>query len=311
MKVVKDFAAVTVGTSNQTQETQQIKALGDLLMWSIYVKYTTVHGTGTYAADAGTPSGAWKGSNPAKFFSRLNFKDKNNTDIFLAQRNDLWIMGYLLSLVDVGELVFNRGSSPEPQTDTADVTNQENEFIIPQSVQFQDLPGTFETEIGVLADYYASVGTGTITLNALAITVRYAPTEQQGFTIRVKAFNVTQFSADTDISTLIPDNLNILKLAYTPDNPNAATAPGNMTNTNVDRISLRRGANEEIENFRRFQLDNLIDKVTKPRITGDLRRPLGMTVLHTTNFVKTASTLFFFRLATGQNLSPRIFYCYT
>lgn len=316
MKVVKDYGSVTVGTASATLETQQIKALGDLFSWSLYIKYTTVLGTGTLDADGGTPAGAWKGSSSARFFSRISFKDKNNTDLFVAQRNDIFIMGYLLSLVDINEFIQARGRTSEPATDTAAATNQEHEYIVPQSVMFADLPGTFELEIGTLDDYYNAVGTGTATINELALTVRYAPADNEGFTIRSKAFNnASSFSSDTDLASQLPDNLNILKLAYIPSNVNALSAPADLVNTRVDRLSFRRGANEEIENFRRFQLDRQVDTIYpignfQQSVTGaSLSRPKGMTVIPTDNFVKTPSSLFFFKV--NAQITPRVYYLYT
>ena len=300
IKTVKDFGSTTVGTTSQTLETEAIKALGDILSWGIFSDVTTVAGTGTFDADGGTPAGSWQGSNTDKFFRKITVKDNANTDLFEAQGTDLRIFAYLLSIADPNEFLFDRGLQETQLTDSAGLTAQERTTILTQSILLKDLPASIEIEIGVLDDYYLVTGTGTAVINQLTVWVRYAPPQSTGFTVRIKAFNHTSFSADQDIADKLPENITILQLAYLPANPNASSAPAEMVNTRVDRISFRRGSNEEIENQRRTILDDWIDQV----YTGD--RPTGLTVVPSDAFVKTESTLFFFDV--NATIIPRIYY---
>lgn len=302
VKTVKDFGTITVGTSSQTLETQAIKALGDVLSWGIYSDLTTVGGTGTEKADGGTPSGSWQGANVDWLLRRISLKDNGNKDLFQAQGTDLRIFAYLLSIVDPNEFLFDRGLNETHTSSTGDETNLLSQTILPQSILLKDLPASLEIEIGVLADFYSTVGNGTAVINALTIWVRYSPNQDSGVTIRINAFNVTSFSADQDIAHLLPENLNILKLAYLPSNPNNATAPSDMVNTRVTRISFRRGANEEIEEARRAILDDWQDQVN----TGN--RPTGLTVIPTDAFVKSSSTLL--KYFVSAQVTPRIYYVY-
>lgn len=302
IKTVKDFGATTIGTASQTLETQAIKALGDIVSWGIETDLTTVAGTGTYDANGGTPAGAWLGSNVFKLIRRLSVKDNANRDILQAQGTDLHHIAYLLSIVDPNEFLFDRGLAETPTIDTGTVSNQIESIIFAQSILFKDLPASIEIEIGTLDDYYNSVGTGTATLNSITVWARYTPNQPTGVTIRVNAFNVQSFSADFDIAHLLPENLNIVKLAYLPSNPNASSAPADMVNTRVTRLSFRRGANEEIEEQRRRILDDWQDQVN----TGN--RTTGLTVIPTDAFVKTTSTLFKFYVS--AQITPRIYYVY-
>jgi hypothetical protein len=302
IKTVKDFGSVTVGTSSQTLETQAIKALGDVLSWGIYSDITTTGASETYDVDAGTPAGAWEGSVTDKVYRRISLKDNGNKDLFQCQGTDIRMMAYLLSIVDPNEFLFDRGLAETKTVHTADGANAEDNTIFAQSILLKDLPASLEIEIGVLDDFFLSVGDGTLVINALTVWVRYAPNQESGVTIRVNAFNITAFSADQDISHLLPENLNILKLAYMPSNPNASSAPSDMVNTRVTRLSFRRGANEEIEETRRIILDDWQDQVN----TGN--RPLGLTVIPTDAFIKTSSTLLKFFVS--AQVTPRIFYVY-
>jgi hypothetical protein len=302
IKTVKSFGTSVIGGSTQTLETQAIKALGDVLSWGLYTSLTTVAGTGTYNVNAGTPSGSWLGSNVNEIIRRVSVKDNQNKDILQAQGTDLHIMSYLLSIVDPNEFLFDRGLAETPTIDTTTVTAQEDNVIMPQSILLKDLPATIEIELGTLADYYLVAGTGTASVD-IEVWVRYAPNQESGITVRINAFNVTAFSADTDQAHLLPENLNILKLAYLPSNPNEATVPANMVNTNVGRITFKRGASEEIAHQKRFLLDDWQDQVN----TGN--RPLGLTVIPTDAFVKSPSTVFEFDLDAGS-IDPRIYYVY-
>lgn len=303
-KVTKTFGSQTIGTSPTTLETQSVKALGDILSWALYIDFTSAHGTGTFASDGGTPSGSWAGSSVYKLLKQITLKDNQNTDLFLANQSDIWVMAYMISLIDPNEFLFERGQNQRPTADSADQTNQLTNIIVPQAILTKDLPASLEIQLGVLSDYYASVGTGTATINELTVVFRYAPPAQSGFTVRCKAFNISTISADSDIAYLLPNNINMLVLGYFPDNLNAGTAPANMTNTNVKYISLRRGSNEEIEQIRRAQIDYFIDHVYANT------RPTGLTIINTDAFSKTDSTLFKFFLNGSVSITPRIFYVY-
>ena len=250
--------------------------------------------------DAGTPTSSWQGTNTDKLYRRISIKDNANTDIFEGQGTDIRIYGYLLSITDPNEFLFDRGLNETKTTQAGSQTNILDFTIFAQSILLKELPASIEIEIGTLDDFYLSVGTGTAVINALTVWVRYAPPQSTGFTVRIKAFNITAFAADQDQAHLLPDNLTFLQLAYLPANPNASAAPAEMVNTRVDRLSFRRGSNEEIEEQRRNILDDWIDQV----YTGD--RPTGLTLIPTDAFVKTASTLFKFFV--NASVIPRIYY---
>ena len=300
IKTVKDFGTTTVTTNSQTLETEAIKALGDILSWGIYADVTTTETTGTFDVDAGTPAGSWKGTNTNKLFRKVEVKDNANTDLFVAEGTDFHHFAYLLSIADPNEFLFDRGLQEEPTTESAGVTNDLAFIIFPQSILLKDLPASIEIEIATLDDYYLVVGDGTAVINQVTVWVRYAPPQSTGFTVRIKAFNHTSFTADQDIADKLPENITIIQLAYLPANPNASAVPAQMVNTRVDRISFRRGSNEEIENQRRSILDDWIDQV----YTGN--RPTGLTVVPTDAFVKTESTFFNFDI--NAEIVPRIYY---
>jgi len=302
VKTVKDYGSNTISTSSQTEETQTIKALGDILSWGIHTDLTTTETTASFDVSAGTPTGSWLGSNIFKLFRRITVRDNANTTLFEAQGTDFHHFAYLLSITDPNEFLFDRGLQEQPTIDSGAVTNQQEEIIFPQSILLKDLPATIEIELGTLDDYYDTVGDGTAVINVLTCWVRYAPPQASGFTVRIQAFNVTSFSADQDEAFLLPEALTFLQLAYLPSNPNASVVPSDMVNTRVQRLSLRRGSNEEIEEQLRVILDDWVDQV----YTGD--RPTGLTVLPTDAFVKTASTLFKFFV--NDTITPRIYYVY-
>lgn len=302
IKTVKDFGSVTITSSSQTLETQAIKQLGDVLSWGIHTDVTTTTSSDTFDADGGTPSGAWQGTNIDKLFRRISLKDNRNRDLMQAQGTDIRLMAYLLSIVDPNEFLFDRGLNETKTTQSSAITNDLENTIFAQSILLKDLPASLEIEIATLGDYYLVASAGTIVINTLTVWVRYAPNQETGVTIRINAFNITAFSADQDIAHLLPENLNILKLAYMPSNPNASSAPSDMVNTRVTRISFRRASNEEIEESLRFILDDWQDQVN----TGN--RPTGLTVIPTDAFNKTASTLFKFFVS--AQVTPRILYVY-
>ena len=302
LKTVKEYGSTTVSTSSQTLETQTIKALGDVVSWQIQTDLTTTVTGATELADAGTPSGLYKGATIARLFKKISITDVNNNDLCVLEKDDLWRQSYLVSLVDANDFLFNRGINVEPTTITAAQTNQIDNFIVPQSIAVSDLPASVEIEIGVLTDFYSTVGSGTAVINQIALTVRYVPPKATSITLRIKAFNVTAFSADTDIQHLLPDGIKIHILAYAPANVNAASAPGQAVNTRVDRITLRRGSNEEIENQRRSMIDAFVDE----RYANG--RPTGITVIPLDSFEKTDSTKFEFDV--NAEIAPRIYYVY-
>ncbi len=302
IKTVKDFGSTSITTSSQTLETQTIKQIGDLLSWGIATDLTTVAGTGTYDVNAGTPTGAWLGSNVNKLFKRVSVKDNQNRDLLQAQGTDLHHMAYLLSIVDPNEFLFDRGLVETPTIDTGSVTSQTDNVIFAQSVLFKDLPASIEIEIGVLDDYYLAVGTGTATLNSITIWARYTPPQASGVTLRVNAFNVQAFSADFELAHLLPEAINIIKLAFTPTTPNGGAVTTDMNVTRVTRLSFRRGSSEEIEEQKVSILNDWQNQVN----TGD--RPVGLTVIPTDAFIKSTSTTFKFYVS--AQVSPRIYYVY-
>lgn len=302
LKTVKEYGSITISTSSQTLETQTIKALGDVVSWQLQTSLTTTVTGATELPDAGTPSGLFKGATVARLFKKIAITDVNNNDLCVLEKDDLWRQAYFTSLVDANDFLFDRGIDVEPTTITAAQTAQVDNFIIPQSIAVSDLPASIEIEIGVLTDFYSVVGTGTAVLNQTSLTVRYVPPKPTSITLRIKAFNVTAFSADTDISHLLPDGIKIHILAYAPANVNAASNPSESINTRVDRITLRRGSNEEIENQRRSMIDAFVDE----RYAN--ARPTGLTVIPLDSFEKSDSTKFFFDV--NAQIAPRIYYIY-
>lgn len=302
LKTVKEYGSTTISTSAVTLDTQTVKGLGDVVSYHIQTDLTTTESTATELADGGTPSGSYKGATVARLFRRIKLSDNNNTDLAVIEKDDIWRMAYLLSLVNADDFLFNRGISSEPTTITAAQTNQVDHFIVPQSIGVADLPATLEIELGTLSDFYSTVGDGTAVINTLSVVVRYVPAKASAITLRIKAFNITAFSADTDIAHLLPDGIKIHILAYMAGNVNASSAPAEAVNTRVDRISFRRGSNEEIENIRRTMLDEYIN------VRYDGTRLSGLTVIPTDAFEKTDSSKFEFDV--NAQIAPRIFYVY-
>ena len=302
LKTVKEYGSITVSTSSQTLETQTIKALGDVVHWGLQSDITTVGGTGTELAAGGTPSGLFAGASIARLYKKIHITDANNVDLCVVEKDDIWRQAYLVSLVNTDEFIFNKGLDTKPVVVADDVTNQVDNIIVPQPISVADLPASVEIEIGVLSDFYSTVGTGAVTINTLTLYVRYLPPTAQSVTLRIKAFNVQAFSADTEISHLLPDGIRIHKLAYAPGNVNASSAPSEAVNTRVDRITLRRGSNEEIENQRRSIMDDYIGKVhVGSRLTG-------ITILPLDAFDKSDATIFEFDV--NAQIAPRIYYIY-
>lgn len=299
LKTLKDYGAQTIGTSDITLDSQTIKSLGDVISWQIYFDYTTTGSTETYDAD----SGGWKGTNFTKLLKKIQIKDVNNTDLFVSEQADIWHMAYLLSLVNVDDYISNRGLNQEPTTETTNVTNDTGHIIVPQPIAVSDLPATFEVTLGVLNDYFNAVGDGAITINALSVIVRYVPPRAESITLRIKTFNVQAFSSDTDIAYLIPNKIKIHVLAYIPADITESSAPSEFDETRVDRLSFRRGSNEEIENIRRAQIDNYINS----RYDGT--RPTDLTVIPTDAFNKSDSS--FWEFDVTAQVAPRVYYVYS
>jgi len=302
LKTVKEYGSITVSTSSQTLETQTIKALGDIVHWGLQSSLTTVGGTGTELAAGGTPSGLFAGASIARLYKKISITDANNNDLCVLEKDDIWRQAYLVSLVNSDEFIFNKGLNDAPTVVTGDVTAQVDNVIVPQPISVADLPASVEIEIGVLNDFFSTVGTATATIVELTLYVRYLPPSERSITLRIKAFNVQAFSADTEISHLLPDGIKIHKLAYSPGNTNASSAGAELDNTRVDRLTLRRGSNEEIENQRRNMMDDYIDKVY------DGTRLSGITILPLDSFDKTDATIFNFDV--NAQVAPRIFYIY-
>lgn len=308
LKTVKEYGSTAISTSTQTLDTQTVKGLGDVISYHVTTSLTTVGGTGTELADGtnyqqANSTSAYKGASVARLFRRIKLSDNNNTDLTVIEKDDLWRIIYLLSLVNADDFLFNRGLNEEPATVAADATATINHFIVPQSIGVADLPATLEIELGTLSDFYSTVGTGTATINEFTVVVRYVPPKASAITLRIKAFNITAFSADTDISHLLPDGIKIHILAYIPFNSNANGGEDAQDDlTRVDRLAFRRGSNEEIENIRRSQVDHYIN------VRYDGARPDALTVIPTDSFEKTDSSKFEYDV-NGQ-IAPRIFYVY-
>ena len=302
LKTVNEYGSFTLdSSSNQTLDTKTIKGLGDIVNWTIRSEYTTTVSGATELADGGTPSGSFKGATVARLLERIKITDNNNTDLYVGNKDDLWRFAWLLSLIDTNDFIFKRGLTFEPTTVTAAQTNQVDFFTMAQPIGVADLPATIEIEIGQLGDFYSTVGSGTCVINALAVVVRYVPPTSAAITLRCKAFNISAFSADTDIASALPDGIKIHLLAYMPGNVNASSAPSEMVNTRVDRITFRRGSNEEIENQRRDLLDDYVDNRYG-------NRPGGMTLIPDDAFRKTDSSVWHFDVS--AQIAPRVFYIY-
>lgn len=301
VKTVNEYGSQTIGTSQLTLDTKTIKGLGDIVNWTIRTDLTTTDTGATELADGGTPSGSFKGATIARFFNSVKLTDNNNTDLFVANKDDLWRFAWLFSLIDTNDFIFKRALSWEPTTITGAQTKQVDFITFAQSIGVADLPATIEINLGVLSDFYSTVGSGTAVINQLSVIVRYVPPSAAAITLRCKAYNVSAFSADTDISSTLPDGIKIHLLAYMPGNPNASSAPSEMVNTRVDRIFFRRGSNEEIENQRRDYLDDYVDD----RFGN---RPSGMTLIPDDAFRKTDASFWHFDI--NAQIAPRVFYIY-
>lgn len=287
-------------------EQMEIKPLGDVITWGLRVVLTTVAGTGTFVADGGTPSGAFRGTNLCKLINNFEIKDKQNNDIFVAAGQDLWVNAYLLSCIDIDDLLFKRGLDQRADispTDTGSVTSVVRFVTVPQRIKMSDLPAKVNVRLGTLDDYYDSVGTGTATINTFELWVRYMPPSAKGgFTERVKAFNLTAFSADLDVAKDIPSGINIQLLAHTLGNINALTAPAEQNEDRFDTVTFRRGSGSEIEK----QDERTLHFYATHKFFS--ARHAGLYIVPTDAFRKTEATFWEFDI--NAQVAPRVYYIY-
>ena len=311
-KLVHAWGATIVGTTRSTLTQQSIKPLGDVISWALYFDVTTVDGTGTDDVDAGTPSGSWLGSNIIKLLDTVSIKDNQNSDLFESNGVQFAYMSYLLSIIEVDELIMNKGGIRWPETDATDLTNEETVFIVPQRIAETDLPATVNITVGVLDDYWLSVGTATTVINQLELWVRYMPTQGESFSERIKSFNVASFSSDQDIAQHIPDGIEILKLGFQLGDPTASAAPAEMNITRLDAIRFKRGASDEIvdvrENVLREYADRSVPNQRVDNVTIAVGAPEGLFVVPTLAFTKTDATEFRFDI--NAAVAPTIYYIY-
>ena len=311
-KLVKSWGAQTVGTSRISLEKQTVKPLGDVVSWQLYFDVTTTSTTATWDSDGGTPSGSWLGSNIQRLINRISIKDNQNVDVFRASRNEMYILSYLLSTVESDEAIFNKGGIKRPITRSANLTNAVETYYVPQRIALKDLPATVEVEIGVKDDYFNAVGDGAITINQVEFWVRYIPAVDQTFTERAKTFTVQPFSADTDIAHLIPEAIEITKMAILCGDITQGSAPTEMNNTRVDYVTFKRGSADEIDTVRRAVLDEFNLRVIPNLIdnngTVNSAIPSGLIIVPTLAFTKTSATEFL--LDINQQIAPTVFYIY-
>lgn len=317
--LIKEFGSIAIGASRQSLEKQTLKPLGDVVSWSIMVDATSIAGTGTYVSSTGTPA-AHLGSNILDVFNKVDIKDRQGSNIFSATREEVYLMGWLLSTLNADEQVITRGDCRAPIIDTASITGQVQTFTIPQAIALSDLPATLDIELGVLDDYYDSAGNGTLTLNQLAIYVRYISEESDAFTLRCKSFQVPSVvSADSDIAQSIPEGLSINRMAFAADNISAVAAPTNDDLTRVDKVTFKRGSNDEIDAVATEVLVDLQNQhFSNKRHSGDqasfaqetftLGAPLGIVIIPTTAFTKGAATTL--KLEVNGNVQPVLYYVY-
>jgi len=312
MKMVKAWGSNSIGTSRISLSKESIKPLGDVLSWGLYFDMTTVHATAADVyEDSATPTGSWLGSNVGKLVNKIVIKDNQNSDVFEAKRNELYILSYLLSTIEADEFLFNKGGVRKPTINTAAVTNQTATFWVPQRIALKDLPATVEIELGVLADYFESTAGNSVTLNQCEFYARYAEPAKDSFTERAKVFNVASFSSDSDIAHLIPEGIEILRLAFMAGDISAQTEQS-YTNANIDNFTFKRGSTDEIDNIRRAVVDELnermIPNLNEEGTTILLTAPLGLTVVPTVSFTKTTATEFKFDVSGA--IAPSIFYIF-
>lgn len=311
-KLVKAWGSQTVGTNRLSLEKQTIKPLGDVVSWALFMDVTTTTGTATFDADGGTPSGSWLGTNVQKLINKITIKDNQNADVFEARRNEMYILAYLLSTIEADEMIFNKGGVKRPITRAAAITAQTETYLVPQRIALKDLPATVEVEIGVLDDYYTAAGTGTVAINQIEFWVRYVPADAQSFTERAKVFTIQAFSSDGDFAHLIPESIEIIRLALLCGDITAGSAGAEMNNTRLDFLTFKRGSNDEIDSVRRAVLDEFNARSVPNLIDNNgslaLGTPSGLVIVPTLAFVKSSATEFKFDI--NAQVAPSIFYLY-
>ena len=311
-KLVHAWGSTTIGTTRTSLSQQSIKPLGDVVNWALYFDVTTVDGDATDDSDGGTPSGSWIGTNILRLLDTVRIKDNQNTDVWESTGVEFYYKSYLLSIIESDELLMNKGGIRRPHTDSTDLTASEDVFIVPQRIAFKDLPCTVDIKLGVLDDYWNSVGTGTVTVNQLELWVRYIPSAEESFTERVKSFNISSFSSDQDIAEHLPSSLEILKLAFLLGDPTASSAPATMVDTRLDFLTFKRGSSDEIDGVRNRVLQEYAGRLyPNLRIDGTTvleGEPTGLFIVPTLAFVKTDATEFKFDI--NAAIAPHVIYVY-
>ncbi len=266
----------------------------------------------TWDSDGGTPSESWLGSNVLKLLDTVTIKDNQNSDIWVSKGVELYYKAYLLSIIDTDEFLMNKGAVREPVTDSAAITTDTYTYIVPQRIAEKDLPATVEITISVLGDYFNAVNAGVVTVNQLELWVRYVPTDESSFTERVKSFNITAFSSDSDYAHLIPEGIEILKLAFQLGDTVKTSAPAEMNNTRFTSLTFKRGANDELDGIRMDVLEEFAGRLyPNLRVDGTTVKegePTGLFIVPTLAFVKTDATEF--KFAVSGSIAPTVFYVY-
>ncbi len=267
---------------------------------------------GTFDTDAGTPSGSWLGTNTIRLLDTVVIKDNQNSDIFVSKGIEFYYKSYLLSIIDTDEFLMNKGAVREPITETGDVTAQKEVYIVPQRIAEKDLPATVEIILGVEDDYYNAVNAGATTINQLELWVRYVPTDETSFTERVKSFNISAFSSDSDHAHLIPAGIEILKLAFILGDPTASSAGAEINNSRFTSLTFKRGANDELDSIRMEVLEEFAGRLyPNLRVDGTTVKegePTGLFIVPTLAFVKTDATEF--KFAVSGSIAPWVCYIY-
>ena len=267
---------------------------------------------GTYDSDGGTPSGSWLGSNVLRFLDTVTIKDNQNSDIWVSKGIEFYYKAYLLSIIDTDEFLMNKGAVREPITDTTSISAIKNTYIVPQRIAEKDLPATVEIIIGVEDDYFNAVNNGASVLNQLELWVRYVPTDETSFTERVKSFNITAFSSDSDHAHLIPAGIEILKLAFILGDPTASSAGAEIDNSRFTSLTFKRGANDELDAVRMEVLEEFAGRLyPNIRVDGTTIKegePTGLFIVPTLAFVKTDATEF--KFIVSGSIAPWVCYVY-
>ena len=281
---------------------------------------THVGNTGTELTSAAAPAGAI-GTNILEAFAKVNIKDNQNVDIFESAREELYYFASLLSSVENDEFIFNKGGVRAPNNETADITNEEYVFIVPQRISLSHLPATLDITLGVKDDYFNVVNDATLVLDQIEFHVRYVEADKASFTERCKSYQLgSTIATKTDIAYSLPEAIEILKLAISVDNlAQANGAPTNDDLTRLTAIKFKRGSNDEIDAIRTEVLVEYQNQfVPNIRRTGGMKSfgtstiagdsPRGVVAVPTLSFIKSQSTEF--ELDVSGTVQPVIFYIY-